>query len=84
MSQHCRCRDLESMVGSVAESYADRFLVAMAADEAAGGLLRCRICGAFWDMQEDALDDEGTRRINLRRVRSAEAVEDVSQPADEG
>lgn len=84
MSQQCECRSLESMVGSAAEGYADRFLVEMAADDEAQRLMRCRVCGAFWEMQDDALDEEGTRRIRLRRVRSAEAVEDLAQaPAEE-
>jgi hypothetical protein len=91
MSQQCACQALESMVGSSAEDYAGRFLSevagfaedAVAEDVYAGRLMRCRVCGAFWDMQEDVENDEGARRIRLHRVHSADALEDQLPATDE-
>ena len=93
MTEQCECRTLEAVEGRKAREYANRYLsdasgdepgAVEARDEEIGRLMRCRLCGAYWDVQEVSLSDEGSPRLSLRRIHSAESVEDLSQaPVEE-
>ena len=76
MNPTCTCRATVTMVGSPAIAYSFRFLREMSPGDGSVRLLACRVCGAYWELQEEGLGDEESRRVRLRRVRSASAVED--------
>ncbi len=64
------------MVGAQATAYANRYLRELSQGDFGTRLLRCRMCGAFWELQEEELGDEESRRVRLRRVRTASTLQD--------
>jgi hypothetical protein len=64
------------MVGARAATHAHRYLVDVATGANGTRLMRCWSCGAYWELHEDELSEEGQRRIRLRRVRTPATIED--------
>ncbi len=65
------------MAGPRADRYASRFLVEQAATDAGARLLRCRVCGAYWEMHvDDAATGEAGVRTHLSRLDDPDVIED--------
>jgi hypothetical protein len=84
MGSTCTCRVLSTLAAEQATAYANRYLREVSPGDGSLRLMRCRICGAFWELQEVETIDEESRRVRLHRVRTASAVEDwrVYESAD--
>jgi hypothetical protein len=76
MASRCQCHVVSVYIGEKATAHANRYLQETANGEAGARLMRCRICGAYWEMDEDVVGEEGERRVRLHRVRLTSTLED--------
>jgi hypothetical protein len=76
MAVRCHCRSVTAFAGAKATSYANRYLTQVSAGDRSARLMRCRVCGAYWEMDEEALSEEGSWRVRLHRIRQPSVVED--------
>jgi hypothetical protein len=76
MALACSCRKTPVMAGAQAQTYALRYLRELSAGSDGPRLLRCRVSGAFWELDDDAGESSFSRQVRLRRIRSAAAIGD--------